>query len=89
MTVYGFLTPFRNSKLFGMASCVFDKFGCARGEKKRNILVMCDFVIDTNFKIFYENCKKKYKRRDRHIVNLKLLRLPGLGSQQCPLRSLL
>jgi hypothetical protein len=33
MAMYSFVPPFREAKFFGVPSCVFDKLGCAAGEK--------------------------------------------------------
>jgi hypothetical protein len=33
MVMYNFLPPFREAKFCGVPSCVFDKLGCAAGEK--------------------------------------------------------
>jgi hypothetical protein len=34
MAMYRFVLPFREAKFCGVPSCVFDKLGCAVGEKK-------------------------------------------------------
>jgi hypothetical protein len=34
MAMYSFVSPFRQAKFCGVPSCVFDKSGCAAGEKK-------------------------------------------------------
>jgi hypothetical protein len=34
MVMYSFVTPFRETKFCGVPSCVFDKLGCAAGEKR-------------------------------------------------------
>jgi hypothetical protein len=33
MVTYSFVPPFREAKFCGVPSCVFDKLGCAAGEK--------------------------------------------------------
>jgi hypothetical protein len=33
MVMYNFVTPFREAKFCGVASCVYDKLGCAADEK--------------------------------------------------------
>jgi hypothetical protein len=38
MTMENFIPPFREATFYGVPSCVFDKLGCAAGEKRlRNI----------------------------------------------------
>jgi hypothetical protein len=34
MAMYSFVPPFRKAKFCGVPSCVFDKLGCAAGEKR-------------------------------------------------------
>jgi hypothetical protein len=34
MAMYSFVSPFREAKFCGVPLCVFDKLGCAAGEKK-------------------------------------------------------
>jgi hypothetical protein len=34
MAMYSFVPAFREVTIFGVPSCVFDKFGCAAGEKR-------------------------------------------------------
>jgi hypothetical protein len=34
VTIYIFMSPFHDAKFGGVLSCVFDKLGCAAGEKK-------------------------------------------------------
>jgi hypothetical protein len=34
MAMYSFIPPFREAKFCGVPSCVFEKLGCAAGEKK-------------------------------------------------------
>jgi hypothetical protein len=38
MVMYSFVPPFREAKVCGMPSCVFDKLGCTAGVKRlRNV----------------------------------------------------
>jgi hypothetical protein len=37
MAMYSFVPPFREAKFCGVPSCVFDKLGCAAGEKRLRI----------------------------------------------------
>jgi hypothetical protein len=34
MAMYSFVSPFREATFCGVPSCVFDKLGCAAGEKR-------------------------------------------------------
>jgi hypothetical protein len=45
MAVYSFVSPFREAKFCGVPSCVFDKLGCAAGEKRLRSTGLCEGTI--------------------------------------------
>jgi hypothetical protein len=42
MAMYSFVPPFREAKFCGVASCVFDKLGCAAGDRRLRNNVLDD-----------------------------------------------
>jgi hypothetical protein len=63
MTVYSFVPPFREAEYCGEPSCVFDKLGCAAGEKRlRNTELDRDRFLPSPFQftMHYHNIIRRY-----------------------------
>jgi hypothetical protein len=56
MAIYSFVPPFRKVKFCGVPSCVFDKLGCAAGEKSLwNTYLENEQSVITESKIKFNN----------------------------------
>jgi hypothetical protein len=45
MAIYSFVPPFHEAKFYGVPSCIFDKLGCAAGEKSCGTLFFYRSVL--------------------------------------------
>jgi hypothetical protein len=88
MAMYRFVHPFREAKLCGVPSCVFDKLGCAAGEKRlRNTgLEQLEKSLLFNFQLPIPRNRRKilyfHRLFHKHTeVQLMFAELIGLGPQ--------
>jgi hypothetical protein len=53
MVMYNFVHPFREAKFCGVPSCVFDKLGCAAGDKSLPNTGLDD--VQDNVELFFHD----------------------------------